>query len=151
MTSPWMSALAEERSAQDAFFKLLQRDPQQAHDEFTQIMQYLVGERILFGDKPVPLMFPPFVLSSKRWQALAQSLDELNSVLTTLEPKLLESRWLDWLGFEPTEQEWIRLEHQIRPGQTISRVDGFLSEEPDNAGEYKIVELNIDSPEAAPS
>lgn len=103
-------------------------------------------ERILFGDKPVPLIFPPFVLASRRWKALADSLDDLNAILTKLEPKLQSKQLLDWLGFQPQEQEWIRLENQVRPGLTISRIDGFLSEDPENADEYKIVELNIDSP-----
>jgi uncharacterized circularly permuted ATP-grasp superfamily protein len=146
MHADWTSALQEEQAAQDTFLSLLHRDPQQAYQDFKKIRQHLVGERILFGDKPVPLIFPPFVLSGKRWNRLANSLDELNRILTELEPKLVNKRWLDWLGFEPDEQEWIQIAHQVQPGKTISRVDGFLSEDPERAGEYKIVELNIDSP-----
>lgn len=146
MHADWTSALQQEQAAQQTFLTLLNRDPHQAHQEFKKIGQRLVEERLLFGDKPVPLIFPPFVLSKKRWDSLATSLDELNKILTELEPKLQDKRWLDWLGFHHNEQEWIRIAHQLAPGQTISRVDGFLSESPENAGEYKIVELNIDSP-----
>lgn len=146
MQSEWSVALEEERSAQDTFLKLLQRDPRQAHKEFQEIGQHLVAERILFGDKPVPLIFPPFVLSAKRWRVLADSLDELNRILTTLEPKLQDKRWLDWLGFDEAEQSWIKIAGQVQPGKTISRVDGFLSEDPLKADDYKIVELNVDSP-----
>lgn len=146
MESDWSSALDMERAAQDAFLELLNRDPAESHRQFKEVGRHLVEERILFGDKPVPLIFPPFVLSQHRWRSLAEDLDELNQILTRLEPKLMQKRWLDWLGFQRSEQEWIQIENQVRPGQTISRVDGFLSEEAGNAGEYKIVELNIDSP-----
>lgn len=146
MNSDWSASLDAEKKAQDLFHTLLQHDPQTSYRQFEDVGRQLVGERILFGDKPVPLIYPPFVLSAKRWNSLADSLDELNQILTKLEPKLQDKRWLDWLGFQPQEQEWIRMENQVRPGLTISRVDGFLSEDPSQAGEYKIVELNIDSP-----
>ncbi len=146
MTSDWTSAIEQEQQAQQTFLNLLQESPQEAHEEFEQIGRHLVEERLLFGDKPLPLIFPPFVLSRARWDNLCHSLDELNQILADLEPKLLEKRWLDWLGFVPEEQEWIRFADQLRPGQTISRIDGFLGEDPSNAGDYQIVELNIDSP-----
>ena len=146
MNSDWTSAIEQEQQAQQTFLDLLQESPHEAHEEFEQIGRHLVEERLLFGDKPLPLIFPPFVLSRARWDNLCQSLDELNQILADLEPKLLEKRWLDWLGFVPEEQEWIRFADQLRPGQTISRIDGFLGEDPSNAGDYQIVELNIDSP-----
>lgn len=146
MSNDWTSALKQEQDAQDTFLSLLSKDPQEAHAQFQKSGRHLVEERLLFGDKPLPLMFPPFVLSKTRWDSLTKSLDELNQILTQLEPKLMTPRWLDWLGFAKNEQEWIQIANQIRPGQTISRVDGFLAEDPDKAGEYKIVELNIDSP-----
>jgi uncharacterized circularly permuted ATP-grasp superfamily protein len=149
MNSDWSSALRAESAAQDAFLGLLNQDPNQAHCEYKQVRQRLVEERLLFGDKPVPMIFPPFVLSSKRWEELTQQLDRLNSVLARIEPKLQEKKWLDWLGFDEAEQAWIKIENQIRPGNTISRVDGFLSELPETAGQYQIVELNIDSPGGA--
>lgn len=146
MDTDWTASLAGEKRAQDLFFSLLQHDPQATYRQFEEIGRLLVSERILFGDKPVPLIFPPFVLSAKRWNALTASLDELNRILTKLEPKLQDKRRLDWLGFQAQEQEWVRMENQVRPGLTISRIDGFLSEDPASAGDYKIVELNIDSP-----
>jgi uncharacterized circularly permuted ATP-grasp superfamily protein len=149
MSSDWTSALEQEQAAQDYFLELLNRDPGEAKRQFDEVGRHLVEHRLLFGDKPVPLIFPPFVLSQKRWQSLCTSLDELNKILTGLEPKLQETRWLDWLGFNREEQEWIRIADQVEPGQTISRVDGFLSEDVQRAGEYKIVELNIDSPGGA--
>lgn len=149
MNCDWSAALNAESEAQESFHQLLTSNPLDAQEEFKQVRQQLVEQRLLFGDKPVPMIFPPFVLSSQRWNQLAASLDELNSVLERLEPKLQDNKWLDWLGFDPAEQKWIQIEHQISPGQTISRVDGFLSEDPGNAGEYQIVELNIDSPGGA--
>ena len=146
MNSDWTAALSQEQTAQQTFISLLNRDPEQAHKEFAEITRHLIEERLLFGDKPVPLIFPPFALSSQRWDALACSLDELNKILTKLEPKLQKKKWLDWLGFEQNEQDWIQIENQVQPGQTISRIDGFLSESPENAGQYQIVEFNIDSP-----
>lgn len=142
----WAEALQQEQRAQDFFTSLLDRSPQQAWDEIEAIRGGLIAERILFGDKPIPLIFAPVVLSKYRWESLAEQMAELNRMLTRLEPILHEKRWLDWLGFRPEEQDWIRIAHQVRPGMTISRVDGFLSESPDSPHDYKIVELNIDSP-----
>ncbi len=139
-------ALHQEHHAQDVFLALLSSNPRQAWDEIESIRQNLVAERILFGDKPIPLIFAPTVLSRHRWETLAGQMADLNKMLTRLEPVLHEKRWLDWLGFRPQEQEWIRIAHQVRPGMTISRVDGFLSENPATPHDYKIVELNIDSP-----
>lgn len=149
MTPDWASALRREQEAQGTFLKLLHAAPRESYAEFEKIRRHLVEERLLFGDKPVPLIFPPFVLSRTRWNNLCISLDELNSVLADLEPKLHSKKWLDWLGFAKGEQEWIRLANQLRPGRTISRIDGFMGEDPHNAGDYKIVELNIDSPGGA--
>ena len=146
MSSAWADALKQEHNAQDLFTDLLTRSPLQAWNEIEEIRSHLVGERILFGDKPIPLIFAPVVISRSRWETLANSLADLNKILTRLEPILHEKRWLDWLGFRPEEQEWISLPDQVRPGMTISRVDGFLSERPDLPNDYKIVELNIDSP-----
>ena len=139
-------ALQQEQHAQDVFLELLSASPQQAWDEIEAIRQGLVAERILFGEKPIPLIFAPVVLSRLRWETLAAQMADLNKMLTRLEPMLHEKRWLDWLGFRPEEQEWIRIADQVRPGMTISRVDGFLSESPQTPHDYKIVELNIDSP-----
>lgn len=139
-------ALQQEHKAQDAFLEILSRSPQQAWEEIESIRQGLVSERILFGDKPIPLIFSPVVLSRQRWETLAASMADLNKMLTRLEPLLHEKRWLDWLGFRPEEQEWICMPDQVRPGLTISRVDGFLSESYERPNDYKIVELNIDSP-----
>jgi uncharacterized circularly permuted ATP-grasp superfamily protein len=149
MSCDWTSALGAEASAQNAFLNLLNQDPNQSHSEFKQVRQQLVEQRLLFGDKPVPMIFPPFVVSGERWKELTRLLDELNSVLAKVEPKLQEKRWLDWLGFNQAEQAWIQIENQVRPGHTISRVDGFLSEDAQTAGQYQIVELNIDSPGGA--
>lgn len=149
MNCNWTRALAAEASAQKAFLDLLTENPGQAYGEYKMVRQRLVEERLLFGDKPVPMMFPPFVLSQERWNELVRVLESLNKVLTEIEPKLLQKKWLDWLEFNEAEQEWIQIERQLRPGLTISRVDGFLSEEAQTAGEYQIVELNIDSPGGA--
>jgi uncharacterized circularly permuted ATP-grasp superfamily protein len=146
MSSPGALALQQEQQAQDLFLELLSHSPQQAWDEIEAIRGGLVAERILFGDKPIPLIFAPVVLTRKRWEHLAEQMAALNRMLTRLEPVLHEKRWLDWLGFRPEEQEWIRIAGQVRPGMTISRVDGFLSENPRSPQDYKIVELNIDSP-----
>jgi uncharacterized circularly permuted ATP-grasp superfamily protein len=146
MSSAWAGALQQEQRAQDIFTDLLSRSPAQAWDEIESIRRGLVAERILFGDKPIPLIFAPVVLARHRWESLAEKMAGLNKMLTRLEPVLHEKRWLDWLGFRPEEQEWIRIPDQVRPGMTISRVDGFLSENPDQPDDYKIVELNIDSP-----
>ena len=139
-------ALQQEQRAQDVFLDLLSNNPQQAWDEIETIRQGLLAERILFGDKPIPLIFAPVVLARHRWETLATQMADLNKMLTRLEPLLHEKHWLDWLGFREKEQEWIRIAHQLQPGMTISRVDGFLSESPDRPHDYKIVELNIDSP-----
>lgn len=146
MISNQTAELAREREAQTIFTDLLAHDPFGAHSEFEQIRQRLIEERLLFGDKPIPLIFAPFVLSHQRWHKLARSLEELNSILTVIESKLRQPRWLDWLGFSPAEQEWIQIAGQVSPGQTISRVDGFLDEDPNSNGDYQIVELNVDSP-----
>lgn len=149
MSYDWSKALESEATAQQRFLDLLRASPVEAQAQFHQVRQSLVEQRLLFGDKPVPMIFPPFVISAARWNELVKSLDRLNTVLAHLEPRLQDGRWLDWLGFEPAEQNWIRIENQLRPGQTISRVDGFLSEDPQHAGDYQIVELNIDSPGGA--
>lgn len=139
-------ALQQEHLAQDAFLEILSREPHTAWQEIESIRHGLIAERILFGDKPIPLIFAPVVLSRARWETLSGSMADLNKMLTRLEPVLHEKRWLDWLGFRPEEQEWIRMSGQVRPGMTISRVDGFLSENLATPNDYKIVELNIDSP-----
>lgn len=139
-------ALAQEHQAQQTFAELLSHAPQQAWDEIEAIRQNLVSERILFGDKPIPLILAPVVLSRARWRHLRQQMADLNRLLTRLEPLMHQSRWLDWLGFRPAEQEWIQLPQQLRSGLSISRVDGFLSENPHTPHDYKVVELNIDSP-----
>ena len=146
MATAWAHALQQEQHAQELFNNLLDRCPQQAWDEIEAIRSRLVSERILFGDKPIPLIFSPVVLSRYRWDSLTEQMAELNRLLTRLEPILHEPRWLDWLGFRREEQDWIRIAHQVRPGMTISRVDGFFSKNPDSPHDYKIVELNIDSP-----
>ena len=74
MDSAWANALEQERRAQDIFTDLLTRSPQQAWDEIEAIRGGLVAERILFGDKPIPLIFAPVVLSRYRWESLANSL-----------------------------------------------------------------------------
>lgn len=140
------SPLAAEEQAQQLFVDLLNASPIQAWNEIEAIHQDLVRERILFGDKPIPLILAPIVLSNRRWQDLCQKMADLNTLLTRLEPVLHEKHWLDWLGFRPEEQMWIQIPSQVKPGLTISRVDGFLSENPQTPLDYKIVELNIDSP-----
>ena len=146
MNTDWTSALRRESQAQDTFLRLLQQAPRDAFDEFQGIRQHLVEERLLFGEHPIPLIFPPLTLDRARWNSLTDSLDKLHSILTKIEPLLHEKKWLDWLGFREDEQDWIRLAGQVSPGQTISRVDGFLGESPQDADQYQIVELNIDSP-----
>lgn len=146
MNSAGPDALTRESQGQETFLGLLDRNPRQAWDEFQALGRHLVEERLLFGDQPIPLIFSPVVLARSRWERLEQTLGELHEVLTRVEPLLHEKRWLDWLGFRPEEQKWIQMAHQVRPGQTISRVDGFLSENPTTPHDYQIVELNIDSP-----
>jgi hypothetical protein len=148
MSNPtaWAESLRQEQRAQDIFLDLLSRSPAQAWDEIEAIRGGLIAQRILFGDKPIPLVFAPVVLARHRWEVLTEQMAGLNRMLTRLEPILHQKRWLDWLGFRGEEQEWIRIAHQLRPGMSISRVDGFLGENSERPDDYKIVELNIDSP-----
>lgn len=143
------ASLEQEHEAQNIFLKLLAENPQRAWLESKDLEHSLVRDRILFGDKPIPLIFAPIVLSNHRWQQLSDKMAQLNQLLTRLEPRLHEKHWLDWLGFAPQEQEWIRIDNQARSGRAISRVDGFLSEDPSCPNSYQIVELNIDSPGGA--
>ena len=86
MSCDWTSALSAESSAQNAFLELLNRNPQQAYSEYQDVRRQLVEERLLFGDKPVPMIFPPFVLSGSRWAELTRLLDRLNTILARLNP-----------------------------------------------------------------
>lgn len=141
----WRAEVAQEERAQELFLELLNSDPKETYGQFRELRGELVAQRLLFGDKPVPLIFSPVVISRARWTALCRTLDQLNRILADLEPKLNQKKWLDRLGFETGEKEWIQIPNQLNPGYSVSRIDGFLDEK----NSYKIVELNVDSPGGA--
>ncbi len=139
----------QEIEAQELFVRLLERDHSDSRQQLQELEQVLAEERLTVGDQPLPLTFSPIVLSSGTWSRVRSSLDRLQRILSRVEPILESPRWLDWLGIDPAEQEWIRLDHQLKAGSGICRVDGFLSESFGVGPGYQIVELNVDSPGGA--
>lgn len=127
----------------------LEADPLGTRQEYAEIERQLTRRGILFGGKPLPICISPALMTRTQLRPLQQSMQRLIRVLAKLQEPLRQPEWLDRLGISPEEQELIRWPCRVRSGGYISRVDGFLERMPDGSLQYRIVELNVDSPGGA--
>lgn len=129
--------------------RFLESDPAGLRQEYAEIEKQLGQRGILFQGKPLPICIAPALITSRQLEPIAQSMQRLIRVLGDLEKPLRDPYWLKKLGIHRTEQDLINWPCALEPGNYISRVDGFLEEQPDGNLRYRIVELNVDSPGGA--
>lgn len=109
----------------------------------------MVKRGILFQGKPLPICIAPALITRNQLRPIQHAMQRLIRVLGELEEPLRDPVWMKRLGIPRVEQDLINWPCRLKPGGYISRVDGFLEERPDGGLNYRIVELNVDSPGGA--
>lgn len=130
-------------AAHQAFRELLEEDPKGTRQQFGQVSGALRERGLNYADDALPLCFAPALVSAARLSTLEKDFRRIMRLLLEAGPKLLDPYWLDLLAIPKDEQELILLPQPLKPGRGISRLDGFVQ---DSDGDFKMVELNIDSP-----